>query len=67
METALKMGGGSMVIFDVDTEEEVLFSENFYCPEHGNVSMMELSPRMFSFNSPHGACPECHGLGVKQK
>jgi excinuclease ABC subunit A len=41
---------------------ELLFSENFACPEHGAV-MEELSPRLFSFNSPYGACPECHGLG----
>ena len=50
-----------------DTEEEsdpslLLFSENFACPEHGAV-MEELSPRLFSFNSPYGACPHCHGLG----
>ncbi|MBR8826660.1 MAG: excinuclease ABC subunit UvrA [Gomphosphaeria aponina SAG 52.96 = DSM 107014] len=42
--------------------EEILFSENFACPEHGAV-MEELSPRLFSFNSPYGACPNCHGLG----
>lgn len=41
---------------------ELVFSENFACPEHGAV-MEELSPRLFSFNSPYGACPECHGLG----
>ena len=43
-------------------EIEILFSENFACPEHGAV-MEELSPRLFSFNSPYGACPTCHGLG----
>lgn len=42
--------------------QELLFSENFACPEHGAV-MEELSPRLFSFNSPYGACPHCHGLG----
>lgn len=42
--------------------EEIVFSENFACPEHGAV-MDELSPRLFSFNSPYGACPDCHGLG----
>ncbi len=42
--------------------EEIIFSENFACPEHGAV-MDELSPRLFSFNSPYGACPDCHGLG----
>ncbi|MBO1347803.1 MAG: excinuclease ABC subunit UvrA [Hormoscilla sp. GUM202] len=47
---------------DADENETIVFSENFACPEHGAV-MEELSPRMFSFNSPHGACPTCHGLG----
>ena len=44
------------------TTNEIVFSENFACPEHGAV-MEELSPRLFSFNSPYGACPECHGIG----
>lgn len=44
------------------TNKEIVFSENFACPEHGAV-MEELSPRLFSFNSPYGACPNCHGLG----
>ncbi|MBU7583519.1 MAG: excinuclease ABC subunit UvrA [Nostoc sp. TH1S01] len=43
-------------------DEEMVFSENFACPEHGAV-MEELSPRLFSFNSPYGACPHCHGIG----
>jgi excinuclease ABC subunit A len=43
--------------------KELVFSENFACPEHGAV-MEELSPRLFSFNSPYGACPKCHGLGT---
>ncbi|MGK7891802.1 MAG: excinuclease ABC subunit UvrA, partial [Leptolyngbyaceae cyanobacterium] len=46
--------------------KEIVFSENFACPEHGAV-MEELSPRLFSFNSPYGACPNCHGLGSLQK
>ncbi len=45
---------------------ELVFSENFACPQHGAV-MEELSPRLFSFNSPYGACPQCHGLGNLQK
>ncbi len=45
-----------------DLPKELVFSENFACPEHGAV-MEELSPRLFSFNSPYGACPHCHGLG----
>jgi len=44
------------------SSKELVFSENFACPEHGAV-MEELSPRLFSFNSPYGACPHCHGLG----
>ncbi|HWH05379.1 MAG TPA: hypothetical protein VNT23_02945, partial [Gaiellaceae bacterium] len=47
-------------------QESLLFSENFACPEHG-VSLPELQPRIFSFNSPHGACPRCHGLGAQQE
>ncbi len=50
-------GGGS------NNDEELVFSENFACPEHGAV-MEELSPRLFSFNSPYGACPNCHGIGT---
>ncbi|MBD2577570.1 excinuclease ABC subunit UvrA [Oscillatoria sp. FACHB-1406] len=46
--------------------QEIVFSENFACPEHGAV-MEELSPRLFSFNSPYGACPQCHGLGNLRK
>ncbi|MEB3120433.1 MAG: excinuclease ABC subunit UvrA [Snowella sp.] len=48
--------------FDQPESKEIVFSENFACPEHGAV-MDELSPRLFSFNSPYGACPQCHGLG----
>ncbi|MBE9005856.1 excinuclease ABC subunit UvrA [Fortiea sp. LEGE XX443] len=47
-------------------EEEIVFSENFACPEHGAV-MEELSPRLFSFNSPYGACPHCHGIGTLRR
>ncbi|MFN7348142.1 MAG: excinuclease ABC subunit A, partial [Dolichospermum sp.] len=49
-----------------DKEEEMVFSENFACPEHGAV-MEELSPRLFSFNSPYGACPHCHGIGTLRR
>ena len=52
-----------MFYLDVDPfHNTCLFSENFACPVHGAV-IEELSPRLFSFNSPYGACPECHGLG----
>ncbi|MDJ0580687.1 excinuclease ABC subunit UvrA [Crocosphaera sp.] len=51
---------------DNNNPSEIMFSENFACPEHGAV-MEELSPRLFSFNSPYGACPNCHGLGSLRK
>ncbi|WP_066290518.1 excinuclease ABC subunit UvrA [Bacillus sp. FJAT-29937] len=63
IETALKLGSGKVLI-DVIGEEELLFSENHACP-HCGFSIGELEPRMFSFNSPFGACTECDGLGSK--
>ena len=54
--------GENATISSQQPPEEIIFSENFACPEHGAV-MEELSPRLFSFNSPYGACPDCHGLG----
>src|SRR5688572_22121161 len=62
IETALKMGKGLVSIASPD--EERLFSEHFSCPDCG-ISLGEIEPRMFSFNSPYGACPECAGLGTK--
>ncbi len=65
LTTCLKHSDG-IAIIDILSEEsetkEIVFSEKFACPEHGAV-MEELSPRLFSFNSPYGACPACHGLG----
>ncbi len=63
IETALKMGKGLVSIHSLEGEER-LFSEQFACPDCG-VSLGEIEPRMFSFNSPYGACPECAGLGTK--
>ncbi|OCA88198.1 excinuclease ABC subunit A [Bacillus sp. FJAT-27225] len=63
LETALRLGSGKAVV-DVIGEEELLFSEHHACPICG-FSIGELEPRMFSFNSPFGACPECDGLGSK--
>ncbi|MCJ8007680.1 excinuclease ABC subunit UvrA [Lederbergia wuyishanensis] len=63
LETALGLGEGKVII-DVMGEEELLFSENHACPECG-FSIEKLEPRMFSFNSPFGACPDCDGLGSK--
>ncbi len=64
VETASKLSGGLTVV-DNGTEDMV-FSENFACDEH-NFSMPDLTPRMFSFNNPFGACPTCSGLGVFMK
>lgn len=63
IETALKLSGGKLIV-DIIGEEELVFSSNLACPECG-FSIDELAPRMFSFNSPFGACPECDGLGMK--
>lgn len=63
LETALKLSEGRVIV-DVMEQEELLFSQKLACPECG-FSIEELAPRMFSFNSPYGACPECDGLGVK--
>src|SRR5256712_1359056 len=65
IETAIALAEG-LVVIDVVDGEELTFSERFACPEHG-VSLPELQPRIFSFNSPHGACPRCTGLGAQQE
>ena len=62
LESAFSLTEGTVVI-DVIGGEEILFSQNFACPEHGSC-MDELEPRMFSFNNPFGACPTCSGLSV---
>jgi excinuclease ABC subunit A len=75
LRTALKRGDGLALVEVVPkaeeelpdgVEKERLYSENFACPVHGAV-MEELSPRLFSFNSPYGACPDCHGIGHLRK
>src|SRR4051794_32935737 len=65
VETAIGLAEGLLAI-DVVDGRSLLFSEQFACPEHG-VSLPELQPRIFSFNSPHGACPRCTGLGSQQE
>jgi len=65
IETAAALAQG-LVVIDVLGGEPLTFSENFACPEHG-VSLPELEPRIFSFNSPHGACQRCTGLGAQQE
>jgi len=67
IETALKFGDGYLIILDITNAkepEELYFSEHLACPEHG-TTLPEIEPRTFSFNTPHGACPECQGLGGK--
>jgi len=63
LETALKIGAG-VVIIATEQGEDLLFSEHFACV-HCGISLPEIEPRTFSFNSPHGACPACSGLGVR--
>lgn len=65
VEIVIGLSGG-LVGVDVIGGEELLFSQNYACPDHG-VSIEELAPRMFSFNNPFGACPDCTGLGVFRK
>jgi excinuclease ABC subunit A len=63
IETAIQLADGLVEISVIDGERR-LYSEKFACPEHG-VSLPEMAPRVFSFNSPHGACPRCTGLGAQ--
>jgi excinuclease ABC subunit A len=65
VETALRLGDGVLVVSNVSTDppEDLFFSEHFACPHCGR-SFPELEPRSFSFNTPHGACPDCQGLGT---
>ncbi len=65
IETALKLGNGTVIVNDVGAGADQPFSENFACPVHGPIGVTEIEPRTFSFNTPHGACPACQGLGVK--
>lgn len=64
IEKALELSKGLVKIEDVEEMKEELMSEKLTCPDHG-FSLPELSPRLFSFNSPYGACPSCKGLGVR--
>lgn len=62
MEIALKEAKGVLEVKNVDTNETIIFSESLMCPICG-VGLPEITPKLFSFNSPYGACPHCHGLG----
>ena len=64
LETALDLGDGLVTVTRQDTGEDLLFSEHFSCP-HCQVDLPNIEPRSFSFNSPHGACPTCTGLGTR--
>jgi len=64
LESALELGDGLVVIQRQDTEEDLLFSQHFACPKC-SINLPPIEPRSFSFNSPHGACPECTGLGTR--
>jgi excinuclease ABC subunit A len=66
VETAAALAEGLVVVDEVESGGTTTYSQNFACPEHG-VSLPELQPRIFSFNSPHGACPRCTGLGAQQE
>jgi len=66
VETALQFGDGLLTVHDLssDPPQDTKFSEHLACPDHG-TSIPEIEPRTFSFNTPHGACPECQGIGTK--
>ena len=64
VETALKLSDGLIIAENADTKDEQIFSSKFACPVSG-FTIAEIEPRLFSFNNPHGACPECDGLGSK--
>lgn len=65
VETALKYAN-NLVVIDIPGDKEILYSQNYACPDC-NISIEELTPRMFSFNNPFGACPTCTGIGYLMK
>ena len=68
IETALRYGEGYITVHNLssDPPEDIQFSENLACPDHGSL-LIEIEPRTFSFNTPHGACPVCQGLGAMEE
>ncbi len=66
IETVMALTGGVLVVNNTDTNEDMLFNQNFACADCG-ISLSEIEPRLFSFNNPLGACPECTGLGMLMK
>ncbi len=65
IETALRLADGRVTVKEMDTEQQLTFNAKFACPVC-NFSLAELEPRLFSFNSPQGACPDCEGLGIEE-
>lgn len=66
VEAAIDLGDGLIRVEDVDNEKLHNFSEKFHCVDHPEAPLPDMAPRSFSFNSPHGACPTCSGLGFRQ-
>lgn len=64
LEAALKLGDGLVIVQKVDSDKDMLFSQHFSCPDC-DINLPPIEPRNFSFNSPHGACPDCTGLGTR--
>ncbi|MDO4872022.1 MAG: excinuclease ABC subunit UvrA [bacterium] len=67
VEQALNMTGGTIEVLDAETDEITAFSQNFACPNHPEIHIPELEPRLFSFNAPQGACETCSGLGTRME
>lgn len=65
IEQALELGKETVIIHNADTKVDQLLSQRYACPEHPELALPELEPRIFSFNAPQGACPTCTGLGVR--
>jgi len=65
IEQALELGKESVIIHDADKKEDTLLSQRYACPDHPELALPELEPRIFSFNAPQGACPTCTGLGSR--
>jgi excinuclease ABC subunit A len=65
VEQALEIGKESVIVHNADTKEELVLSQKYACPDHPELALPELEPRIFSFNAPQGACPTCTGLGSR--
>src|SRR5690606_8813054 len=65
VEQTLEVGGGTLIAVEADNNREHSFSQRYACPDHPEIAIPELEPRLFSFNSPFGACPVCTGLGSR--